>query len=306
MKRLALVLASMLLGSGAFLLAPSAPASANPQAVDDWSFYEYGNSWNNMYTLGCNQVQYDNYVDRNSFVILDFGGIYDDSGDQENFGGQVLSAYRVYQLATAFAYGYTQCRGANAVYDALAVGTNNSIGLDNAKGSSFATTVKDVGSWVSSYGYHIGVWGANDIESWSGSAAPSQTYNWYYGWAGAGGPSFVNYGSADGCPTGGFGPWCSYGWQQGDYYNLSWGFTDAYSVPEIYTTNASQAEEWYWIGEYGSGVHGMINPWGPLDDYALDPSSNTPTQAWNQLTWFFCPAGGCILEYYAFEMHITT
>jgi hypothetical protein len=305
MRRFVLLLAGMLASFG-FLMLPSTSASA-AQPVTDWSFYEYGNSWNNMYNLGCNQVRYDDANNYSSFVILDFGGLYDDSGDQENLGGTVLSAYRVYQLATAFADGYTSCHGSQNVWDSLAVGTNNSLQLDYNKGVAFANTVKDVGSWINSYAHNMVIWGGNDIESWGNPGlTPTNTYNWYNGWSANGGPGFVNYGSADGCPTGGFGPNCSYGWQQGDYYNLSWYFSGAYSVPEIYTTNSAQAEQWYWIGKYGSPFHGMINPWGPLDDYDLDPGSNTAAQAWNQLSWFFCPAGGCGFEFYSFEIHTTT
>ena len=188
-----------------------------------------------MYNLGCNQVHYDYMVGHSSFVILDFGGMHDNLGDQVNFSGNILTSYRVYQLATAFADGYTQCGPRGGYWLSLAVGTNNSIPLTAAEGGAFASTVKDVSAWVHRYAWHVATWGANDIETWGGrlNVNSAQTYNWYSGYAAQGPPDYVDFGSADGCPSTGFGPACSYGWNQGDYYNLSWGYQLAYSIPEI-------------------------------------------------------------------------
>ncbi len=285
-----------------FSILPSAPALASSsQPPVDYSFYEFGNSWNNMYTLGCNQVHYDYAVGHNSFVILDFGAIYDNSGDQLNFGNTILTSYRVYQLATAFADGYSQCGPRGAYWLNLAVGTNNSIVLNAAEGSAFATTVKDVSSWANSYAWHVATWGANDIESWNN---PSYTYNWYSGYSSQGPPAYIDFGSANGCPTTGYGPACSNGWSQGDYYNLSWNEPLAYSTPEIYyQANASQ---WAWISAYGAASQpaGGIQPWGPVDQYDLVTSSNTAQQAWNDLCFLFCPNNGNNMNY-SFEMHNT-
>lgn len=140
------------------------------------------------------------------------------------------------------------------------------------------------------------MWGANDIESWSGAQSPSATYNWYDGYTGNSGPSFADFGSADGCPESGFGS-CEGGWQQGDYYNLSWGFSSAFPAPEIYYTGL--ANQWYWISYAGQGVHGAIQPLGPLDDCDLQSGTNCPAQAWSQLNQFFySPAMDFSIEMY--------
>ena len=270
------------------------------QAPVNWSFYEYGSSNANMHTLGCNQAQYDNGVGHNSFVILDFGAMYDSAGDQINFSGQVQTPAKVGQLGENFALGYTDCGPRFRV--TIAIGTNNSRQLTYAEGQAFANTVNVIRTWVNGNASHVAVWGANDIESWGGGGiSPTQTYNWYNGYAASNGPTYVNFGSADGCPQNTSGS-CSYGWGQGDYYNLSWRETLAFAAPEIYVypNNPVQALQWAYISSYGAPFAGQISPMGPLDENDLDPSTNSPTAAWNQLQFFL---SGSV---YSMEMHTTT
>jgi hypothetical protein len=300
--RLRLLMLLPLLGAG-LLLAPAPQASAAAQPPTDWSFYVETTNTNTLYQLGCNQVKYDESVHYNSFVILDFGGLYDDSGDQELITNTVISPTEVWYLATYFAAGYTNCRANNTTYVSLAVGTNNSIPLDYNKGSSFASTVTSISGWNNTYEYHVDTWGALDLETWGTySVTSGQAYNWYSGYSAHGGPSYINYGSADGCPSAGIGPACSYNWNQGDYYNLSWLEPLAWSVPEIYYQVNS--EQWYWIGDDGSGQsRGWIEPWAPLDQNDLSPGSNTSAQAWNDLQYFFCQVNACGIMYFSMEMH---
>jgi hypothetical protein len=290
------LLISILPSLGSLLISGTAYATAQPPS--NWSFYEYGSSASNLYNLGCNQAKFDNYEHTFSFVILDFGALYDNSGDQVNFSNQVLSASLVAQLAENFAWGYTQC--SPNYYVTMAIGTNNSRALNYTQGQAFAHTVNVVASWKNTYAPHVNVWGANDIESWSGGITPMQSYNWYSGYSASGGPSYADYGSADGCPLNLSGS-CLYGWGQGDYYNFSWREPLAFPAPEIYVypTNPVQAEQWHYISEYGSGFDGVIEPLGPLDENDLNGSTDTPTQAWNQMSAYFPSMS------YSMEMHNT-
>jgi hypothetical protein len=263
-----------------------------------------------LYTLGCDQAEYDVDEDYDSFVILDFGALVDDSGDMQTVNGVSLSPGQVWDLATYYAGGYTACMNPSVpTYVAEAIGTNNSNTLDYNKGVKFADTVNSVAGWNNTYESHVATWGANDIESWIGTESPlptpTQSYNWQSGYSATDGPSYVDYGSADECPSAGFGPDCgSTGWQQGDYYNFSYRFADAWAVPEIYSLN--DAEQWYWVADYGAPDAGWIQPWGPLDTYDLEPSTYTSAQAWDALQYFYCPAGGCDNMYFSLEMHKTS
>lgn len=133
------------------------------------------------------------------------------------------------------------------------------------------------------------VWGASDIETWCGThdcQASSYSYSWYNGYAAVTGHLYVDVGSATGCPTGGIGPACANGWNQGDYYNFSWGLKLAEVAPEIYNTNDSP--EWHWISVYGQGsTGGAIQPRGPLDYHAIVSSALSATQAWSDLSAYF-------------------
>ena len=56
-----------------------------------------------MYQLGCNQATSNNTSNYNSMVILDFGGIVNDSGyQQEVFSGTVLQPIQVTELDRVF------------------------------------------------------------------------------------------------------------------------------------------------------------------------------------------------------------
>lgn len=120
-----------------------------------------------MQTVGCNQAHSDASTKHDSTVILDFGGLYDDSGDQELVNSVVVSQGEVELLAEYFAYGYALCAGSSTYYVNLALGTNNSITLDTNKGAAFAATVNALQSYANSV-HHVSAWGANDIESWVG------------------------------------------------------------------------------------------------------------------------------------------
>jgi hypothetical protein len=173
----------------------------------------------------------------------------------------------------------------------LAVGTNNSVSLGVAKGQAFAQTVLSVSKFATSNaGGHVDVYGANDIETFAtanGYQVPSNTYSWYTGYSDESPPPYENYGSADGCPLV-VGGTCSDTWNEGDYYNLSWGYTLAEVTPEIYypPSNGNNAAQWEYISKTGAGT-GAIVPLGPMDEHDLAAGTNTSAQAWSQLNQYF-------------------
>jgi hypothetical protein len=256
-----------------------------------WSYYvnqpDTTAGQNALVSIGCNQAAGNKSSKTNSMVVLDFGGLYNDSGYQQETNNTILAPSQVEQLAEDFIAGYAYC-GSGGYTSWLLVGTNNSIALDYAKGQQFANTVDTVHNW-NTFSTVI-VEGANDIEDWGGSATTTQAYNWYNGYSSVSSLNYADYGSANGCPTN-TSDTCEYGWTQGDYYNLSWGLTLAYPLPEIYYNvppgSPVNAEQWANISVYGQGVHGNLEPCGPMDEHDLAPNSLTASQAWPDLGFFF-------------------
>jgi hypothetical protein len=253
-------------------------AAANPQPPVDWSWYVDTTSTSHIQQLGCNQANYDRSVGHNSEVVLDFGAYNSDGSSQILFNNTWQSEGTVTYLAEWFVYGYIICNPGNQ-YLTVAVGGSNYNTMSYNAGVNSAYAARNVGSYATNNSSHVFVRGSEDIETWSGRAASSQMYNWYNGWHAASGPGYVNFGSADGCPTAGTGWWCSYGWNAGDYYNFSWGFGEAYFTPETYyNVNAAQ---WNWIAYR---THPMY-PDGPMNQ--PNGAGNNPGQAWAALNQYF-------------------
>ncbi len=272
----------------------------------NWSFYLDTTDTNTIYQLGCNQGSADAADNHNSLVILDFGG-QDNANSGTAYPGQstVIWSYATDEnLAEVFAWGYYKC-AANAndsdTVLSLVVGTNNSFDSVNyGGGQGWGNVVSAVGSYISNSveADQVVVYGGNDIESW-GSA--SGTLAWAAGFqANAPGYSYIDYGSADGCPTtisSPPGP-CSNNWNQYDYWDVSWGNGIGEAAPEIYNTNGDQATQWALISAYGANnENNYIAAFeSVLDEYDLNSGTNTPAQAWtdmwNALTfWNVVPVG---------------
>ena len=263
------------------LVAVAGNADANPQPPGDWSFYVTTTNTGTFRQLGCNQANYDRTVGHNSEVILDFGA-YNSDGSQQliwTYPNQTwISEGTVTYLASWFVYGYITCNPGNQ-YLTLAAGGNNYYTMSYNAGVNSAYATRNLQSYITNNTNHVFGRGAEDIETWSGRATSAQMYNWYNGWHATTGGPYVNFGSADGCPTSGTGWWCSYGWNVGDYYNFSWGFGEAYFTPETYyNVNAAQ---WNWIA---SRSHPMY-PDGPLNQ--PNGAGNSASQAWAALNQYF-------------------
>ena len=257
----------------------------------DPSYYITTTDTNTAYNLGCSQGASDASVSPppNSLVVLDFGGqLADGSGTLLINGGPITNG-QIEAVAEEFSYGYWYCTGNDLTSVlTLAIGTNNSYFDVSASGG--ATWAQVVGAVVAAnrsngYASQVVAEGANDIEpAWDTTA---HTEAWVNGYAANAPALYVDYGSADGCPTNSASDATCYksnGWSQYDVWYVSWGAGPARALPEIYySVNAGQ---WAMIGLYGAesrGSGGKIYFSGPLDQYPLWTTSNTSDQAWSQL-----------------------
>ena len=145
------------------------------------------------------------------------------------------------------------------------------------------------GIWVSStataIASRVSYLGGNDIESW-GTPGPAES--WADGWDGTTTGLYLNFGSADGCPSGSANNGtCNNGYTQYDYFKLSWGNPNAIVEPQIYfypSGNDVQAQQWKQICLYGHNTQGKtIQFQGPLTEYYADSTSDNPGTSWSQL-----------------------
>lgn len=262
-------------------------AGASAQAPNDWSFYVNQNDGPKLEQLGCNQSNYDNAVNSNSLVVLDFGGYNSDGSAQDAWGAGWLSQSTIEYLADSFVQGYYSCGPPHHIL-ILSVAGNNSIDMNYNVGVNSAHTEEAVLSYSKLFNNPF-TGGGEDIETWipcQGCTNPNVTsamsYNWFNGYNAAGGNAYVNFGSADECPTSGGWAYCSNtGWNSGDYYNFSQGWWQSGVTPETYSYN--DAAQWNWIRNVTNGARGQIAPLGPMNTtIGLNPG-----QAWSALNAYF-------------------
>ena len=297
-----------------FAILGTRPALAvQAMAPTDWSFYMTTTNSTTAYNLGCNQGSFDaSHGNADSQVSLDFfaqksaanGG----SGTTSSgITGVTFSTSQIESDAEQFAYGYWVCTGGDLTSvlrlsittnnSSIGVATGNSTTTAKAYGAKWAAIVNVVASWTQTHpstsnpvSQQVDVWGGNDIEpSWGGSSSRALTRAWVDGYAAtANVPPYLNIGSADGCPPAGS---CNNGWTSADVYYVSWGNPEAWAAPEIYYNRPPgtpiNAQQWQKLSLYGyvhySGTTGAILFEGPLDQHTLKTTSNTSSEAWNQL-----------------------
>lgn len=249
-------------------------AAAETKPVTDWSFYVHTTYTGTLEDLGCNQGTFDSQHNTNSLVFLDFGGQQSNGSGTLLTDGTPVSNGTIESLAEAFALGYNVC--ANTSTDLiLAVGTNNSrYDVSYSGGQTWASVVRAVQNGT---GYpDVAIWGGNDMEpsysSWSNASG------WISGYAAVDPAFYLDYGSADKCPSGSSANgYCTNSWYQSDVYQAAWGATPAQSAPQIYSLN--DADQWGQIAAYGRSIGSTMQFQGPLDEYGLGPSP-TSSQAW--------------------------
>lgn len=281
--RWALCVAAMLsMGTVVFTSVAGPAGAVGSQPPNDWSFYINTTSDSTLYQLGVNQGNYDNNTISSSMVILDFGGLDSSGAHQDVWNVGWVTSSEVGVLADEFLAGYQSVGPRH--YSVLAIGTNNNISMNSTNGGAFASNVNSIAGYASCCSPHETVWGANDIEDWSNASYTSgPVYNWYNGYSAAGGPAYIDFGSATGC---GPSSWTCYAlnnsnFNKGDYYNFAWGEALAQSTPEVYCPG--QAATWYYVQ---AATHTMY-PQGPLDDPAVCGSGYNAAWAWSQLGQYF-------------------
>jgi hypothetical protein len=290
------------LSAVAGILGPVQSAEAVTPPPLDWSFYVA--PWDTPSTawqLGYNQANYDGSVNYSSLVILDFGvQTADGSGTRSVVDNSTVWSYGADEFYAAnFALGYQQ---GNHGYHTLtlAIGTNNSYNDDGGgactEGQAWGNAVNAVAANASQSGYaNVSVWGAGDWETWG-------TFGYLEGWAGCGystvsNSPVINFGSADGCPSGSYSTWqnypCSGDWNQDSNWWDSWGWGPAWATPEIYYNGPTQncpgfqAQHIAWadIDQWGSNDHNSpISFLGPFTDAnTCDPTNDAYIDFWNAL-----------------------
>jgi hypothetical protein len=270
----------------AMRLTPAAVAApATP--MTDWSFYITTPDTEIAYNLGCNQGAFDASFSpvADSLVVLDFGGQLPDGSGSLLTNGVAVSNGQIEAVVEAFSAGYWVCAGSDTTsVTMIGVGTNNSyFDVNFSGGSTWAQVVADIiaSNQANGYDAQVSVGGANDIEPSFDTAANTEA--WVDGYTSINPAWYVNYGSADGCPTNtATNGACNNGWRQFDVWWVSWGALPAYPLPEIYfQVNANQ---WTMISLYGAQFQGgKMGFFGPLDENDLAPSTLTSDQAWNAL-----------------------
>lgn len=263
---------------------PSETASAsNGKPTTRTSYYITTSSTSTAYDHGCNHGAAA-AIGEEQVVILDFGGQNSGNTGTLAFGSAGSLTYAtIRSIAEQFAFGFWVCTAANTTATVqVALGTNNSVSTPtNAQGTSWASQVNSVQSWINTHAGQAIAYGADDIEPGFGTYPPM--YDWVTGFSGHN-ALFYNFGSADGCPqtTHTNSPACNNGWTQYREWYVSWGVSSGLVIPEIFYN--AQANQWEQISLYGSTVRGAgISFSGPGDEYQLDPTTNTAQEAWDDL-----------------------
>jgi hypothetical protein len=291
---------------------PALAVDAKPQT--DWSFYIKTADTGTAYNLGCNQGNFDKsfspYI--NSLVVLDFGGQLSDGSGTKLVNAVNVTNAQIEAVAEAFAHGYWACTGSDTTSQlSLSIGTNNSnYDVSSSGGNGWAQVVSATRSYLHSQGWdsQVSAGGGNDMEPDYHNA--SDTRAWVDGYSAVYPAYYVDYGSADGCPTSNpptppYNGTCNNGWTQNDEWYVSWGAAPAQALPiTYYTVNATQ---WAMISLYGvQNQSGKIYFYGPLDQNDLDGTTLTSAQAWNALWNALNSAGVLVTMPYSAEVHSET
>jgi hypothetical protein len=302
--RLGVLVTAALLLSAALLAYRSENAFAvQTMPPTDKSFYVTSNSASEAYTDGCNQGTSDknNGSKPNAEAILDFGGQLSDGSGTLTINGITLTNAQIESMAEQFSLGYWVCTGSDLTSVLrLAIGTNNSYyDVSSSGGSTWNAVVQTVKNWNATHGNQyaccvsaqVVAWGANDMEP--GWMDPGSTKAWASGFSNASQNLYLNYGSADGCPTGTYSnSHCFWGWSvncgcyaywwQSDVYYISWQLPAAFTAPEIYL--CCMENQWTMLSYYGAVYQpssGKIQFDGPLDEWPRKTTTYMASAAWN-------------------------
>lgn len=255
----------------AALIALPSPAAASPPPVN-WSFYINTYNTSVAYNDGCGDGQWaTNNGSVDIAVILDFGAQNAaNTGTLLPLTNTSVTYAQAITYAEQWATGFYFCTGANTTsIMTLGVGTNNSGSTQTpatTRGTSWAGLINSIVSYLNANGAgsQVRIEAANDIEP--GYSSWQQVNDWEYGYQANSAIEYIDFGSADGCPTTSNGGACSNGWTQDEIWLISYGTARAYfPSPEVYRT--AQGSQWQAASNWGNSDHGQAIAFlGPLDE----------------------------------------
>ena len=258
---------------------PNAYAFSMPPTTGSWYVGSYDPT--NAYNIGCSHGSYAASVGTGGLVILDFG-VQINSSESLDFSGAYITDSQIQSEVVAYAHGYYACSGNQPIE--IAVGTSNDGGGGSGFGGAWAYEMNGIQSAINSAGYgsKVTIYGGMDFEpNWSGLSgsvsSQSNAESWSNGFNNVSGrPFYVDYGSANGCPSSGSGS-CNNGWTQYGEYYVAYGSSPALAAPEIYYY--VNAQQWEAIN--------ILNPmsfYAATGEYDRNSSTNTNSQAWGDLS----------------------
>lgn len=292
---------------------PALASHSDPKPKTTTALYLNTVNQTTLYNQGCNAGdRVDSGSDpKSSEAILAYGSPV--KIDANTYGATLFSApdAGTTQIRTAsqqYAQGWYDCLSSANKSDSTVL-LKVAIGVTNQYPSSWTnSTVSNHGdAWAKlvdgANGWRTPVLaakvvfrGAGDIElGWS---APGKARAWVDGYNGHSSNWFyVNFGGAAGCQTFSSGDENSCGtstypsWTSSDVYYVSEEVATAIPLPQIYRTDAVQAEQWVMISQWGVD-HSKPRLFfdGPLSQNGAcgqvggcSGTDNTATQAWNQM-----------------------
>lgn len=314
-KALSLTLLAALLGAGVPFAAPSAEAQSPPSLVP-WQYYIRDTNSSDLYNEGCrlgSGIRSQN-SQPDALVILDWGqpalsnGVWGTTA----FNNGYASPQTIESGTEQFASGFYICTGSDTgAHLRITLGTNNyrvdrlfTTTQMQTLGATWRNMAEVVWQWLvsSSASNQVDVAGGIDAEvAWSAQEHP---YSFATGWNSSSATLLYDFGDAAGCPT-------SYNatipqntsctssdgvythtWGMSYVYGIAWYKSDDYALPEIYTTNGSQATEWANISLWGYlyASTGKLVFSGETTQYYecshggyCPGADNTPSAGWSQL-----------------------
>jgi hypothetical protein len=277
MQRVFLALAA----TGALVAAAHLCAQAAPAATT--SRYMATTNRTTLYNEGCSMGT----AGLSGIVILDFGEPYYSGGEGTyTYGNAFASDSSIVTAAEGFLDGFWNCSG-SAPQLRLAIGTSNyGSHTGNSAGQAWGNAVNSLNSYISSKGYGSQEYARGAIDAEPGwDTEFSRTSSWIDGYNTATTAPLYDYGSADDCPYSGFSGNCD-GWGQHGLWYVSWGNSDGYPVPEIYSYTL--ANQWYTESVYSSTneSNGRLGFLGTMTQYAAcgcGSGTYTAAQGFNTL-----------------------
>lgn len=283
-------------------ITPAARAVTIPNTTTSYYVEHLSAAATDWYDLGCSQGTIDANRAGAQFriVALDFGepALSGSTYGVIGFDGAFHDRDDLAPAAEQFGMGYYVCTGtdtASTLIIALVESNEGSQVRDNAtqQGRAWSNFVDQVIRAQSVSESQVMYAGGYDMEvGWNSGSDSIAMLNGFYSLHGY---DTYDIGDAAGCPTSGRSDCVSdYTWTVEQRYNAAWGFTPAYSLPEIYNTSGTQAQQWANLSRYGAhehpGEYGAVQFSGVLTQSqacaqrdGCSGTNNTPAQGYTQL-----------------------